>query len=167
MTTNNLVIFDFNNESDLGSWIVVNDSVMGGYSHSKVVINQEGHAQFKGHVSLKNNGGFSSVRYRFPTLNASSFTHAEIRLKGDGKRYQFRVRSSPRERQFYMKEFETSGEWQTLEIELSQLVPIFRGRRLNMPNYDASNMTEVSFLIANKKDESFELEIDHILLVKK
>jgi hypothetical protein len=39
---------------------------MGGESSSTFQIASEGHGVFEGNISLDNNGGFSSVRYRFP-----------------------------------------------------------------------------------------------------
>ena len=60
---NTIKIFDFNSESNVYSWRIVNDVVMGGKSSSTITINKEGHGQFSGTVSTENNGGFSSVRH--------------------------------------------------------------------------------------------------------
>ena len=40
--------------------------------------------------------------------------------------------------------------------------PQFRGRQLNMANFNHESIEEMAFLIANKKDESFELVIKSI-----
>ena len=85
-----------------------------------------------------------------------------VRLKGDGKKYQFRVKSSRRERQSYMSHFQTDGSWQNIEIPFSGMYPSFRGVTMDMPNYPGEIMQEISFLISNKKNQSFELEIDRI-----
>ena len=85
-----------------------------------------------------------------------------IRLKGDGKRYQFRTKSNRYERHAYIYYFETTGNWQTIEIPLLKMYPTFRGRRLDIPNYPAEQLEQIAFLIANKKAESFELKIDWI-----
>jgi NADH dehydrogenase [ubiquinone] 1 alpha subcomplex assembly factor 1 len=44
------------------------------------------------------------------------------------------------------------------------MVPSFRGRKLDMPNYPAKVLEEVVILISNKKAERFSLEIDKITL---
>jgi hypothetical protein len=44
------------------------------------------------------------------------------------------------------------------------MYPSFRGRILDMPNYDKANLEEIAFLIGNKKAEKFELKIDFIKL---
>jgi len=157
-------IFDFDQNSDLSNWRIIDDVVMGGRSAGNFEINKEGHGHFYGIVSLENYGGFSSVRYNFEPKNVSQFSVCKIRLKGDGKQYQFRVKSSKYDRLSYIYTFETSDEWVTITIPLAKMYPSFRGRRLDMPNYPIEELSEIAFLIANKKAESFELELDNIIL---
>ncbi len=157
-----LEIFNFSSNNDLTGWIIVDDVVMGGRSDGGLQISEEGNAIFSGFVSLENNGGFSSIRYTFDEISISGQTKFMVRLKGDGKKYQFRVKSSRRERQSYMSHFQTDGSWQNIEIPFSGMYPSFRGMTLDMPNYPGEIMQEISFLISNKKNQSFELEIDRI-----
>ncbi|MFT5942599.1 CIA30 family protein [Sediminicola arcticus] len=159
---NPIVIVDFNINSNLSKWTVLDDVVMGGQSLSSIYVNEEGHGVFKGHVSLENNGGFSSVRYQMNTVSVSGYSKCVIRLKGDGKNYQFRIKSKEEDYYSYIVKFNTNGEWQTLEIKMEEMTPWFRGRRLDMPNYPHITMESISFLIGNKKEEDFKLEIDRI-----
>ena len=158
------LIFDFNNAEQLSGWYVVDDVVMGGRSQGDLYINEAGHGVFSGKVSLENNGGFSSVRYNFNEKDVSGFDKVTIRLKGDGKCYQFRVKSTAGDRHSYIAYFDTNRDWQTIEIPLSDLYPSWRGMKLSMPDYPGETMTELAFLIANKKSETFRLEIDKITL---
>ena len=164
VVSSNMVIFDFNKERDISDWKIVNDAVMGGRSGSKIHINEEGHGVFKGTVSLENNGGFASLRHRFIKKKIAGYKKVVIHLKGDGKRYQFRAKTNKEDQQAYISYFETTGEWQTVEIILSALEPTFRGRKLNMPNFPAEELEEVGFMIGNKVNENFELVIDKIVL---
>ncbi len=164
MFSNTLLIYDFDQEDTLEGWYVVNDGVMGGLSKGTLKVNQEGHAMFEGFVSLDNNGGFTSIRYNFEPADVSAFTTVKLRIKGDGKRYQFRVKSFYKERYSYITYFQTSNEWEVIEIPLKDLYPSFRGQRLNMPNYPVEAMSEISILIANKKEEHFQLLMDKIWL---
>ena len=157
-------IFDFSNDCDLSNWYIVDDGVMGGRSAGNLQINGEGHGVFYGDVSLENNGGFSSIRYRFIQSDISNFNFCKITLKGDGKKYQFRAKSDKYDRYSYIFHFETSGEWETIKIPLSEMYPAFRGRKLNMPNYPSDMIEELSLMISNKKAESFKLQIDKIIL---
>lgn len=162
--SSSMVIFDFNKVSYISDWKIVNDVVMGGRSYSKFHINEEGHGIFKGTVSLENNGGFASLRHRFKRKKIAGYKKVMIHLKGNGKRYQFRAKTNKEDQQAYISYFETTGEWQTVEMILSALEPTFRGRKLNMPNFPAEEMEEVGFMIGNKANEKFELVIAKIVL---
>lgn len=157
-----IIIFNFNTNSNLSKWTVLDDVVMGGRSSSKIYVNSDGHGVFEGHVSLQNNGGFSSVRYQMNPVAVQGYTKCVIRLKGDGKNYQFRIKSKNEDYYSYISKFNTTGKWQTLEINMEEMEPWFRGRKLDMPNYPAITMESISFLIGNKKEEDFKLEIDKI-----
>ena len=42
--------------------------------------------------------------------------------------------------------------------------PVFRGRKLELPNFAVDPIQEIRFLIGNKKAETFRLEINKIEL---
>jgi NADH dehydrogenase [ubiquinone] 1 alpha subcomplex assembly factor 1 len=159
---NAIKIFDFNLESDLANWKVVNDVVMGGVSESKFYLSPNAEGTFEGTVSLENNGGFCAVKYTFEPLIIKSTSYFCIRIKGDGKQYQFRVKTNRTDLYSYVFPFQTTTDWQTIEIPINKLYPAFRGRKLDQPNYDGSNLEEIAFLIGNKKEETFRLLIDSI-----
>ncbi len=161
---NGFILFEFNKESKTDNWTVINDVVMGGRSEADFSINYEGYAVFSGQVSLENYGGFSSVRYRFESMDVIKYKKVVLKLKGDGKTYQFRIKSDLSHAHTYVKHFQTSGEWEMIEIDFKDMHPQFRGRVLDMANYSGKRMTEIAFLIANKKAEAFRLEIDKISL---
>ena len=158
------VLFNLNKDLDITKWMIVNDYVMGGISTATFDINTSKNGLFKGEVSLENNGGFASVRHRFETMDISSkgYSKVQLRIKGDGKAYQFRIKATVAQRFSYIGKFETSGAWQTISIPFSTMYPAFRGKPLKQPNYSGKELTEIAFLIGNKKQETFELEIDSI-----
>lgn len=158
------VIFDFHKKADLKNWKIVDDVVMGGRSDGNFSLNKDGHGVFEGAVSLENNGGFSSVRYQFNKKEVKDFKSVAITLKGDGKDYQFRVKAKANDYYSYITTFTTTGEWQTVVINLKDMYPSFRGRKLDAPNFAHSHIEEVTFLIANSKNESFKLLLDKIEL---
>lgn len=57
-------LFNFTSSTDIKTWYIVDDVVMGGRSSGTFTLNEDGHGVFAGNVSLENNGGFSSVRDR-------------------------------------------------------------------------------------------------------
>lgn len=156
-------LFDFSEQTNPYAWRIVDDVVMGGRSDGRFEITEAGHGRFYGKVSLENNGGFSSLRHAFSEpVDVREATHFVLRVKGDGKKYQLRVQSDYRERHSYRAEFTTSGEWETIEIPMADMYPVFRGRELNMANYPAEKIAVFRFLIANGEPEEFSLLIDEI-----
>ena len=156
------LIFDFNHNSNITGWKVIDDVVMGGRSNGKFKMDSDGNGVFFGEVSLDNNGGFSSVRYQFEKVNTTKDSKVLIRLKGDGKEYQFRVKSNRNTYYSYITIFKTTGDWENVVINLKDLYPSFRGQTLNIPNFAGNSIEEIVFLIGNKKNESFNLLLDRI-----
>lgn len=160
------VIYNFQSQQSAADWYVVNDGVMGGLSKGKMSVNDVGNGVFEGFVTIENNGGFSSVKYSFAKKDVSNFKSVKLRIKGDGKPYQFRIKSNESQSHSYITAFITMGEWETITIPFNTFYPSFRGNTLDRPNYDGQFMEEVTFLIGNKKMESFALEIERIWLDK-
>jgi len=157
-----LTLFDFDKKSDLSQWETVDDVVMGGRSDGNFYLSQAGHGIFTGSISTENNGGFSSVQYRFQKTNTAPYRKYILRIKGDGKRYQFRVKSDIDQPHSYVHYIETSGNWQLVEILFSEMYATFRGRKLDLPNFQGGTLEQIGFLTGNKRNENFKLEIDFI-----
>lgn len=164
MINTEFMIFDFSKKINISSWRVVDDEVMGGLSIGNFKINENGNGLFYGKISLENNGGFSSLRYKFNQIYVSKYSKIILRIKGDGKTYQFRIKDNSNTYYSYIQTFDTLLDWQLVEISLSNMYPSFRGRKLALPNFSSKNIEEITFLIGNKKEESFQLEIDKIYL---
>ena len=157
-------IYNFNKNSNIKDWKVVDDDVMGGQSAGNYYVNSEGFGVFEGNISLANNGGFSSVRHNLNVAGVKSFSKIILTLKGDAKDYQFRIKSNVSERYSYVSSFHTSGESQIIEISLEEMYPVFRGQKLDLPDFSEDSIQEITFLIGNKKNESFKLLLDKIEL---
>ena len=157
-------IFNFNTKSNVSNWKIIDDVVMGGRSAGRFYLNENGTGVFEGVVSLENNGGFSSVKYCFNHISTEAYSNVFLKVKGDGKIYQFRIRAKSSDYYSYITTFQTNTEWQTLPIPLNTMSPYFRGRKVDLPNYNQKGIEEIAFLIGNKKAENFKLIIDSILL---
>lgn len=159
-----MILTDFERDAGTQGWAIEDDGVMGGVSRGTFKISEEGHAVFAGEVSLDNNGGFSSLQYYFDPIDVSAYRTAVFRVKGDGKQYRFLVESSRNAWHYYEGRFDTSGEWQTVEIPFSAMVPHRRGDQLERANYAGDRLAMVRFMIANGRAESFRLELDRVWL---
>jgi uncharacterized protein YbjT (DUF2867 family) len=129
-------LFDFT-QQNVGLqqiWGAVDDVVMGGVSESGIRMGA-GYAIFEGNVSTDNSGGFASVRTRNfdPSFNLSNALGIELRVKGDGQRYKFFIRTEEKwDGVGYAYPFDTIvDEWLTIQIPFSDLVPIFRAKTVS------------------------------------
>jgi hypothetical protein len=159
------MIFDFQAATNSTKWQVVNDDVMGGVSTSQFQLLTNGGAIFSGVVSLENNGGFASVRSTPVRENLNGTDAFVLRVRGDGRRYKFTVRTeagfnAPN----YQAEFTTKrGEWEEHRLAFKDFMPTFRGRVLtDVPPLIPSKITSVGLLISDKKAGPFRLEMSWI-----
>ena len=158
------VIYNFDNYSDLKRWVIVNDDVMGGVSSSNLIIDSDGNGVFEGRISTAYNGGFASLRFNCNKTYIGKNTHFKIKIKGDGKDYQFRIKSNRDDYYSYIISFKTSGEWEIVTIPIKEMYASFRGRKLDMAKFNSDYFEQITFLFGNKKDENFKLLIDSIIL---
>jgi Complex I intermediate-associated protein 30 (CIA30) len=128
------VLFQFPLITDLSpTWGAVDDVVMGGVSDSRIVRSPEG-AWFTGTVSTANSGGFVSVRTRNfePPLDLSGFRTVRLKVKGDGQRYKFFLRSEAGwDTVAFAYSFDTvAGQWISVDIPLAAMRGVVRARTL-------------------------------------
>lgn len=161
------LLYNFEVNQDLKEWFIVNDGVMGGSSQSSIHLDKDGNAVFSGQISLENNGGFASVRYETSQKDVQDYPYVNLRVKGKPSTYQFRVKKSKAEEAHsYVQTFDVTSEWKTVRLKLSTFYPVYRGRNLNLPNFDADVIQEIAILIGNKTEEEFQIEIDKMYLSK-
>ena len=167
---NEIVLFNFEKSGKVSDWLIVNDDVMGGLSQSEIVISDSNTAVFQGTVSLENNGGFSSTRTNPRFYNLAGYDGIILRLKGDGKKYQFRLRMDDRfDGISYRYRFKTDfNKWITIRVPFNECVPVFRGRVLDdVEPISPKKIQQIGFLISDKQAGVFKLEIDWIKAYKK
>jgi NADH dehydrogenase [ubiquinone] 1 alpha subcomplex assembly factor 1 len=165
MISKPLLITDFTNLSKQ-KWQIVNDDVMGGLSDCQLLINFDGDAVFLGRVSLENNGGFASVKNHEP-VNLNGCESIRIHLKGDGKRYSFRLQSGHGINVHpwsYEHRFNTKRDlWMEINLPINKFTATFRGSKPeNAPELDLSAIGTFGFLISDKQEGEFRLEVDKI-----
>ena len=153
-------------EMILAPWQAVNDGVMGGISAGRMVESEDG-LRFEGELSLENNGGFASVR-RVVEADLSETGGVLLKLRGDGRTYQFRLRQNGRfDGIAWRAEFSTSGEWETVELNFGQFQPVFRGRQVPEAGpVVASRIRQLGFMLADGQPGPFALELQSIEFVE-
>lgn len=154
-------LIDFSDDN-AASWYAVNDNVMGGVSQGRYAMTEAGTGEFAGQLSLRNNGGFSSVRTRVENLSLAGYDGLEMRLRGDGRVYSL-LAAPANTRGSWQKEFQAPLEWETIRVPFSQMGLSVRGwRPASFPRITGDRIQTIGFLIGDKDERPFRLEIDWI-----
>ena len=159
------LLLDFEDTDKSGRWMVVNDDVMGGVSRSNVKLHSDGHLLFDGEVSTNYGGGFASVRTDYKNWEIEKYEGFILRVKGDGKTFQFRCRLGNNINQIaYRHYFQADNEdWQEIILPFKEFLPTYRGRVLsNIPKLDPKEIKQFGFMISDKQVGKFHLKIDWI-----
>ena len=156
----NAQTLDFTDAQTTAQMWVVNDGVMGGVSESRFRHDTEG-VMIEGIVSLDNNGGFASVR------SAAAFgvgtVALDLRIKGDGKRYKFILRTDAAPRSpMYQADFVAAEGWHIYRFVPSDFRASFRGRAVDAPELVFAEVNEIGILIADKQAGSFRVQLQTI-----
>ncbi|XP_060971318.1 protein HIGH CHLOROPHYLL FLUORESCENCE PHENOTYPE 173, chloroplastic isoform X2 [Cannabis sativa] len=141
------------------AWGALDDVVMGGVSEGAFQVDANGGESgqpsglFRGIVSTANNGGFSSIRTKNFSVpeDLSAYDGLELRLKGDGRRYKFIIRTSTDwDALGYTTAFDTvEGQWQSVRLPFSSLRPIFRAKTVSdAPPFDPTNVLSFQLMFS-------------------
>ncbi|MCC4861359.1 CIA30 family protein [Vibrio splendidus] len=153
-------MIDFTQASEHQNWTVTNDDVMGGISTGELIY-LDNMSQFRGELSLENNGGFSSIK-RSIESPARKIDSAELVFVGDGRTYQLRFTTSKDgNRVQYKHDFDTiKGKPFNKAFHFNDFQAVFRGRLLSdAPELKAKDIQQIGFLIADKQPSPFELDL--------
>lgn len=143
-------------------WLIVNDSVMGGISNSQLIDN-DNFITFEGNLSTANNGGFASTRMKYEADENDN--KLEIKIRGDGKEYQLRLRvDNYYDGPAFVSMIKThANKWQTITLSKDDFQLMYRGRVINADYQLAfKDVITVGFLISKKQVGRFKLDIREI-----
>jgi hypothetical protein len=159
------VLLDFDSPADVALFSPVDDAVMGGVSASRLVAAGASIAAFQGVVSLENNGGFASIRSAPRAWGTAAAKAFVLRVRGDGKRYRFNVRTAGGLAAFrYEAPLEPpAGAWMVVEIPVAGFAAKAFGQALpGIQAPDPGEIESLGFMISDRQAGPFRLEIDWI-----
>ena len=157
-------LIDASDPTEPRRWQAVHDTVMGGLSRGGLS-HADGLLVFSGHLSLANNGGFASVRTLPRPLPLADHHGLLLRVRGDGRTYQLRLRDSDNfDGPAWRFEFTTTaGEWTQVTAPFSRFEQVFRGRRLGGGAVlDPARVRQLGFMVADKQAGEFRLEVEAV-----
>jgi monofunctional biosynthetic peptidoglycan transglycosylase len=158
-------VFTFDDPEAVGPWRIINDTVMGGRSSSRMDLTADGTGVFSGTVSLENNGGFAHTRSMAGPYDLSTYRGLALRVRGDGKRYDLTLKL---DRSFDGVIYQTgfvapASTWTEVRLPFADFVPTYHGERVtDRPPLDPAKIRTIGFIISDKQEGPFRLEVDWI-----
>ena len=164
------VLTTFEEKNVAQKWKTVNDNVMGGRSKGAPTFDK-GILTFSGATNT-NGGGFSSIRTETGDYDLTGKTGLLIRARGDGRTFKAELRTDVTNGRWsvpFRADFKTvKGEWREFYLPIKSFTPTFFGRTLrNPPALDPSKVRSIGFMIYDKNDGAFMLEVDWVKAVDK
>ena len=154
-------------EFDRIPWRITNDDVMGGLSSSRLKAQSAG-LVFAGELSRENNGGFASV---LGSLAQPLHGFGAIRLKvsGDGRQYQLRLRETRDSRSVAWRAVFTAGEQPTqLTLSPEQFEPVVRGKKVvGAKPLESTPICHLGFMLAGGEPGDFHLQVHEMEILPK
>ena len=158
-------LFDFTGADSTKDWQTVNDGVMGGVSEGKFKITDTKTMEFSGTLSLKNNGGFASVRTKGKKLGLEKGDTLVAKVKGDGREYHMNLSVPTFQIAYnYRAVFQTKeDEWIEVKMPLDKFEATSFGQVVkNAGQVKPNSVNGLGFMLSDKKAGPFKMEIEWI-----
>lgn len=145
-------------------WEFISDQVMGGVSEGNfnfINVKDDSYYKLSGNVSTKNNGGFIQFRSKL-NIDDNSLKKIRFHVRGSGDEYFIHIRTpyTILPWQYYSYSFQTSEEWNVIEIPFSN----FEKSHIFQPKKFSSSQIKTIAFVAYGKDFKAELDIKNIEL---
>ncbi|MGK2944050.1 MAG: CIA30 family protein [Desulfuromonadales bacterium] len=160
--TSEKMILDFSEALTVGSWQAVDDRIMGGCSQSQAIYIDNIGLRFTGTVSLKNNGGFASIRSSSDNFDLGQYSGLALRLRGDGKTYKLSLRT---DLYFDGVSYQTTvntrkDTWQKISLPFEAFTPTHHGIKLStVAPLDTTSIKSFGLFIADRQEGPFQLDV--------
>ena len=111
--------------------------------------------------------GHRAAQWRVERCRARSVSAAtglRLKVRGDGRVYQVRLRQDDRfDGIAWRAELPASTQWQTVTLDFKDFEPVFRGRRvIDAGPVVPAKIRQIGFMVADKTAGPFRLEIGAI-----
>ncbi len=150
----------------IADWAKLSDNVMGGISEA-VIEYKNTSVILKGNVSLKNRGGFVSIKSSFGKLDLSSYKKVKITFRSTKQIYAFTLENSRRwfepayKHTFSAKEI---NKWETVSLDLDNFSEEIIGRPTGIKTNTSilESILRIGISTNEKREGPFQLEIESI-----
>ncbi len=152
--------------SRTSNWVILSDKVMGGVSEAQIEYGSTS-VILKGTVSMKNRGGFVSLKSYFGKLDLSSYKTVRITFRSTNQKYAFTLENSRRwyepayKHEFSAKEI---NKWETVSLNLNNFVEevISEPTGIKANKSILESILRIGISTNEKKEGPFQLDIESI-----
>jgi len=142
---------------------------MGGISISRFTFDWAGHAVFEGTVSLRNGGGFASIRRSSLQLGGHATLAYSLTAWGDSRTYKLNLRTDAGfDGVKYQVGFNPAeGQWSQIILPITEFLPTSRGRVVQgAPALRPELVTQVGLMISDQQAGPFRLLVKSIAAIE-
>jgi NADH dehydrogenase [ubiquinone] 1 alpha subcomplex assembly factor 1 len=170
LNKNGLKIDFGNSAGKTKDWYVISDNVMGGVTTSKLEYT-ENSMILSGVLSLKNFGGFSSVKTKFNSFDLSAYKGLKIRYRSSYPKFAFTLEDSKNWMYPYFKGHLPNSK-QNIWTEATLYFKDFQEYQIGEPTGNMleqerlKNIVRLGIMTTDKKEGPFSIEVDYIEFVK-
>jgi monofunctional biosynthetic peptidoglycan transglycosylase len=170
MATDESVIDFGNGQNQINNWVLISDNIMGGISKSKLEYTQSTMI-LSGDISLKNFGGFSSVKTTFGKYDLSQFKGVKIKFKSTNQKFSITLEDN---KNWTLPNFKGNFYSDKVNIWEEKIIYFndFKEYQVGEPtgkkldNKNLKNIVRIGIITTEKKEGPFSIEIDYFEFVK-
>ena len=151
-------------ETNVGPWYSINDNVMGGKSKG-FFTHKDDHLHFHGTINT-NGGGFASIRKNIADGQLISADRIRLAIQSDGRAYNIQLQDNSNSQQSISHRAPLakvrSDKFEIVEILFENLVPTFRGRRIQSASFNPLTAKTIGVILSDSLDGPFSLKLKWI-----
>lgn len=167
------MLYSFGAGADPAAWEAVTDADFGGRSRAKLEPTEQGTWVFSGALDLSTEGtemkqaGYAGLqpRQRKTIKSLDGFDALEVRAKTDGRVYIANIKTDSMVKHHLFQAFFTTrkDEWTNVVLPFDRFTLTFQGQveGESLP-IDPRQFQAVSFLMAERKDGEFRMELEWV-----
>ena len=165
------MIFNFGSgQNQINNWVLISDNIMGGISKSNLEYT-DNTMILKGDISLRNFGGFASVKTQFGKHDISQFKGIKIKFKSTNQKFAFTLEDSnnwtlPNYKGSFYSTSSNTWEEKTIFFKDFKEYQVGEATGKKLEDSKLKSIVRMGIITTEKKEGPFSIEIDYIEFVK-
>jgi hypothetical protein len=170
ISTDDMILNFGSGQNQINNWVLISDNIMGGVSKSNLEYT-DNTMILKGDISLRNFGGFASVKTQFGKHDISQFKGVKIKFKSTNQKFAFTLEDSknwtlPNYKGSFYSTGSNTWEEKTIFFKDFKEYQVGDATGKKLEDSKLKSIVRMGIITTEKKEGPFSLEIDYIEFVK-